>query len=113
MLASAFPMSLAAWRQLAGAGGRPPNAERHRLSNLKQKLLRLGSMVEESAVLARAVLAVPDLEAAPQIRRGDDMIDGLYRELEEDCAQPVSYTPRTPPKKQEGGFHGVSCRRAK
>jgi len=91
-------MSLAAWRQLAGAGRRPPNADGHRLSHLKQKLLRLGSMVEESAVLARAVLAVPDLEAAPQIRRGDDKIDRLYRELEEDCAQLL--TERALPRHQ-------------
>jgi phosphate transport system protein len=44
-------------------------------------------MVEESAVLTRAVLAVPDLEAAPMVRRGDDRIDRLYRELEHDCRQ--------------------------
>jgi phosphate transport system protein len=43
-------------------------------------------MVEESAVLARAVLSGPDMEAAPQIRRGDDRIDKLYRRLEEECA---------------------------
>lgn len=70
-------MSLAAWRQLAGAGRRPPNAEGHRLSNLKQKLLRLGSMVEESAVLARAVLAVPDLEAAPRSAAGTTRSTGF------------------------------------
>jgi phosphate transport system protein len=64
-----------------------PGATRHALGALKQKLLRVGSMVEESAVLTRAVLAVPDLEAAPMVRRGDDRIDRLYRELEHDCRQ--------------------------
>jgi phosphate transport system protein len=64
-----------------------PGAIRHDLGALKQKLLRVGSMVEESAVLTRAVLAVPDLEAAPMVRRGDDRIDRLYRELEHDCRQ--------------------------
>ena len=44
-------------------------------------------MVEESAVLARSVLAVADMEAAPQIRRGDDQIDILYHELENNCTQ--------------------------
>ena len=44
-------------------------------------------MVEESAVLARSVLAVADMEAAPQIRRGDDQIDILDHELENNCTQ--------------------------
>ena len=48
-------------------------------------------MVEESTVLARAVLSSPDMGAAPQIRRGDDRIDKLYRRLESSliCLSPV------------------------
>ena len=52
---------------------------------LKLQVLRLGSMVEESLCLARAVLEGPNMELAPQVRRGDDRIDRLYRELEEHC----------------------------
>ena len=74
-------MLLAAWRHQA-----PARSGADAVGALKQELLRLGSMVEESAVLARAVLSGPDMEAAPQIRRGDDRIDKLYRRLEEECA---------------------------
>ena len=74
-------MLLSAWRKQALAG-----SSADAVGALKQELLRLGSMVEESAVLARAVLSGPDMEAAPQIRRGDDRIDKLYRHLEEECA---------------------------
>jgi phosphate transport system protein len=87
-----------AWNRLAGAGRRPPNPESQRLNALKQKLLLLGSMVEEAAVLARAVLAVPDMEAAPQIRSGDDRIDLLYQQFEEDCTQLL--TERVLPRQQ-------------
>jgi phosphate transport system protein len=80
-----MPVLLTAWRRLAG-DRRGLEADQDPISHLKQQLLLLGSMVEESAVLARAVLAVPDMEAAPQIRRGDDRIDLLYRQLEERCA---------------------------
>ena len=74
-------MLLSAWRNQA-----PARSGADAVGVLKQELLRLGSMVEESAVLARAVLSGPDMEAAPQIRRGDDRIDKLYRRLEEGCA---------------------------
>ena len=74
-------MLLSAWRNQA-----PVGSGADAVGALKQELLRLGSMVEESAVLARAVLSGPDMEAAPQIRRGDDRIDKLYRRLEEECA---------------------------
>ena len=74
-------MLLSAWRNQA-----PARSGADAVGVLKQELLRLGSMVEESAVLARAVLSGPDMEAAPQIRRGDDRIDKLYRRLEEECA---------------------------
>lgn len=85
-------MLLSAWRQLTGAA-HPPENDHYGLSKLKQQLLRLGSMVEESAVLARAVLAGPDMEAAPLIRRGDDRIDQLYRQLEERCAELLTEWP--------------------
>ena len=74
-------MLLSAWRNHAS-----DSSGADAVGALKQELLRLGSMVEESAVLARAVLSVPDMEAAPLIRRGDDRIDKLYRRLEEECA---------------------------
>ncbi|CAK28478.1 MAG TPA: phosphate uptake regulator PhoU [Synechococcales bacterium UBA12195] len=74
-------MLLSAWRNQV-----PARSGADAVGALKQELLRLGSMVEESAVLARAVLSGPDMEAAPQIRRGDDRIDKLYRRLEEECA---------------------------
>jgi phosphate transport system protein len=69
------------------AGQRPPQPESLALNSLKQQLLKLGSMVEESAVLARSVLAIADMEAAPQIRRSDDQIDILYHQLESNCTQ--------------------------
>jgi len=86
-----------------------PGATRHALGALKQKLLRVGSMVEESAVLTRAVLAVPDLEAAPMVRRGDDRIDRLYRELEQDCSQLLTGRPLQLVEVQEvlSYLHGV------
>ena len=87
-------MLLNSWRRLAG-DHRGHRAGHNPISNLKQQLLLLGSMVEESAVLARAVLAVPDMEAAPQIRRGDNRIDQLYRQLEERCAMLLSEQPRS------------------
>ncbi|SAY38714.1 phosphate signaling complex PhoU family protein [Candidatus Synechococcus spongiarum] len=59
---------------------RPFHEEQH---SLKLQVLRLGSMVEESLCLARAVLVGPNLELAPQVRPGDNRIDCLYRELEE------------------------------
>ena len=84
-------------------------ATRQALGALKQKLLRVGSMVEESAVLTRAVLAVPDLEAAPMVRRGDDRIDRLYRELEQDCSQLLTGRPLQHVEVQEvlSYLHGV------
>lgn len=62
---------------------RRPSHEEQRA--LKLQVLRLGSMVEESLCLARAVLAGPNLELAPQVRLGDNRIDRLYRDLEERC----------------------------
>ena len=53
--------------------------------DLRLQVLRLGSMVEESLCLARAVLAGPNLELAPQVRMGDNRIDRLYRDLEKRC----------------------------
>ena len=61
---------------------RPPDEEQQ---DLRLQVLRLGSMVEESLCLARAVLAGPNLELAPQVRLGDNRIDRLYRDLEERC----------------------------
>ncbi|KKZ13673.1 MAG: hypothetical protein TQ37_03765 [Candidatus Synechococcus spongiarum 15L] len=52
---------------------------------LMLQVLRLGSMVEESLCLARAVLAGPNLDLAPQVRLGDNRIDHLYKDLEERC----------------------------
>ena len=52
---------------------------------LRLQVLCLGSMVEESLCLARAVLAGPNLELAPQVRLGDGRIDRLYKGLEEHC----------------------------
>lgn len=52
---------------------------------LKLQVLRLGSMVEESLCLARAVLAGPSLELAFKVQLGDHRIDRLYRDLEKHC----------------------------
>ena len=58
---------------------------------LRLQVLCLGSMVEESLCLARAVLAGPNLELAPQVRLGDNRINRLYRELEERCLSLLSH----------------------
>ena len=80
-------MTILAWRRMQKAGQNAPSPDSLALNSLKQQLLKLGSMVEESAVLARSVLAIADMEAVPQIRSSDDKIDILYHQLENNCTQ--------------------------
>ncbi|WP_025781609.1 phosphate signaling complex PhoU family protein [Candidatus Synechococcus spongiarum] len=63
--------------------------------DLRLQVLRLGSMVEESLCLARAVLAGPNLELAPQVRLEDNRIDRLYKDLEERCLFLLSHRRST------------------
>ena len=69
------------WKSLLVS--RRPFREEQR--DLMLQVLCLGSMVEESLCLARAVLAGPNLDLAPQVRLGDNRIDRLYKDLEERC----------------------------
>ena len=61
-----------------------------RTEELKQRVLRMGSMVEEALNLARGVLAGPDRDAAPRIQGGDARIDALFVEIEEGCLEQLT-----------------------
>ena len=60
------------------------------LSDLRQDLLKMGSMVEEAIHLAVESLAGQDLELARRIIDGDDVIDDLSLKIEEDCIRLIA-----------------------
>ena len=55
------------------------------LHRLEQDSLRMGSLVENSFLLAHAALFERDLEAATRIDPQDKQIDQIYRQIEIDC----------------------------
>jgi phosphate transport system protein len=55
------------------------------LHRLEQDSLRMGSLVENSFLLADAALFERDLEAATRIDAQDKQIDQIYRQIEIDC----------------------------
>jgi phosphate transport system protein len=55
------------------------------IETLKKKLLAVGAMVEESIAKAIAAVMKHDAELAQQVAEGDDEIDQMEVEVEEDC----------------------------
>jgi phosphate transport system protein len=55
------------------------------LQRLKQDVLRMGVLVENSCLLASQALFDRNLEAANQIAPQDKQIDRYYRQIEQDC----------------------------
>mgnify|MGYP001490772471 CR=1 FL=1 len=55
------------------------------LSVLQQQMLRMGSMIEEAIHLSVQALSKQDLKLAGKIIDGDDIIDGLSNQIEDDC----------------------------
>jgi phosphate transport system protein len=55
------------------------------IENLKRKILLVGSMVEESIAKAIAAVLKRDVGLAKQVIQGDDKIDQMEVEVEEDC----------------------------
>jgi phosphate transport system protein len=55
------------------------------LDHLKAELVRLGAMVAETIGIATAVLLDRDLAGAQRLIDGDDVIDTLSLEIEEEC----------------------------
>jgi phosphate transport system protein len=60
------------------------------LSELQHKMLRMGSMVEEAIHLAVESLAKQDLALSQRIIDGDDLIDELSEQIEEDCIRLIA-----------------------
>ncbi|TCL70098.1 PhoU-like phosphate uptake regulator [Hydrogenispora ethanolica] len=60
------------------------------LSELQQEMLRMGSMVEEAIHLAVESLAKQDLNLAQTIVDGDDRIDNLSQQVEDDCIRLIA-----------------------
>lgn len=56
-----------------------------RLIRIQRDVLKMGSLVENSCLLAREALCSRDLEAAKKIPIQDKQIDALYRQIEVDC----------------------------
>ena len=60
------------------------------LSGLQQEMLRMGSMVEEAIHLSVQALAKQDLKLAEKIINGDDLIDVLSNQIEDDCIRLIA-----------------------
>jgi len=60
------------------------------LSGLQQEMLRMGSMVEEAIHLSVQALAKQDLKLAEKIINGDDLIDALSNQIEDDCIRLIA-----------------------
>lgn len=71
------------------------------LKGLKNKMLKMGSMVEEAIYRSIESLKEQDLEKATKVMEDDDRIDEYEKELEEECTklialqQPVARDLRT------------------
>lgn len=60
------------------------------LNGLQQEMLRMGSMVEEAIRLAVQALSNQDLALAQKIVDGDDLIDDLSNQIEDDCIRLIA-----------------------
>lgn len=60
------------------------------LYNLKQELLRMGSLVEEMIHQSIEALANQDKELANKVIVGDDVVDAMERELDEQCVRLIA-----------------------
>ncbi|MGD1864440.1 MAG: phosphate signaling complex protein PhoU [Phormidesmis sp.] len=66
-----------------------PSLDR-RLIRVQREVLKMGALVENSCMLARAALCDRNLDAAKQIPIQDKEIDSLYRQIEVDCTTLLS-----------------------
>ncbi|WP_338442189.1 phosphate signaling complex protein PhoU [Synechococcus elongatus IITB4] len=60
------------------------------VKDVQQDILRMGALVENSCWLARQALVERDLSAPDQIDQQDQVIDALYRKIEQDCLSLVA-----------------------
>ncbi|NLW46742.1 MAG: phosphate signaling complex protein PhoU [Firmicutes bacterium] len=60
------------------------------LNELQQEILRMGSMVEEAIRLAVQALSTQDSALAEKIVDGDDVIDDLSNQIEDDCIRLIA-----------------------
>jgi phosphate transport system protein len=60
------------------------------LNGLQQEMLRMGSMVEEAIRLAVQALSDQDPALAQKIVDGDDFIDDLSNQIEDDCIRLIA-----------------------
>lgn len=60
------------------------------LNELQQEMLRMGSMVEEAIRLAVQALSTQDSALAEKIVDGDDVIDDLSNQIEDDCIRLIA-----------------------
>ena len=61
-----------------------------KMSLLQEKLMLMGSLVEESIARSIEALKKQDLELAQAVIDGDDIIDRLEREIEEKCLEVIA-----------------------
>ncbi len=73
------------------AGPRPtrPSLDRQ-LIRIQHDVLKMGALVENSCLLAKAALCDRNLEAAKRIPIQDKQIDELYRQIEVDCTNLIT-----------------------
>ena len=60
------------------------------LRRIQRDVLRMGALVENSFWLARQAVFERNLQAPEQIKRQDDEIDLLYRQIEQDCVNLIA-----------------------
>lgn len=60
------------------------------LSVLQQQMIRMGSMVEEAIHLSVQALSKQDLKLADKIIDGDDLIDDLSNQIEDECIRLIA-----------------------
>jgi phosphate transport system protein len=63
------------------------------IRRIQRDVLRMGALVENSCLLARAALCDRDLEAAQQLKVHDKKVDTLYRKIEVDCTELLRFPP--------------------
>ena len=78
-------------QQQHASGPRParPSLDRQ-LIRIQHDVLKMGALVENSCLLAKAALCDRDLEAAKRIPIQDKQIDELYRQIEVDCTNLIT-----------------------
>ena len=62
----------------------------NQLKELQQQILLMGSLVEESIANAVKALSLQDVELAQQVIDGDDKIDEVYENIEDQCLKLIA-----------------------